>query len=286
MTQHTHPARGRVVAITGGARGIGRATADAFLREGALVAIGDVDTAAVEKTAAELAERTGGQVVGLPLDVTTRESFGAFLDATAQALGDLDVVVNNAGIMPTGLFAEEDEAMTDRIIDINLRGVINGSKLALEQFAGRPGHVVNVASLAGVSGYPGLATYCASKHAVVGFTEALHREVGPLGVGVTAVLPGVVRTELSAGNAVPDWMRPIAEVEPEDVADAIVEAVGTDRLRVVVPKALGATLKAMAVLPDRPRIWVERVAKFDTAFTKVDAATRDAYHRRVTGGDE
>lgn len=273
--------RGRMVAITGGARGIGRATGAAFLRAGARVALGDVDTALVEKTAAELAEATGGEVCGLPLDVTDRASFAAFLDAAADRLGPLNVLVNNAGIMPTGSFIDETDDMTDRMIAINLHGVLHGSKLAATRMRGRGGHIINVASLAGVSAFPGLATYCATKHAVVGFTETLHLELAAEGIGVTAVLPGVVHTELSAGHSAPKWVRPIAEVEPEDVAAAIVSAVGSRRTTVAVPRALGVMIKVAAGLPDRVRHRLSHVAHFDTAFTDVDPGVREAYHRRL-----
>lgn len=272
---------GRVVAITGGARGIGRATAAEFLRAGARVALGDIDAALVEKTAGELAEATGGVVCGLPLDVTDRASFAEFLDAAEDRFGPLDVLVNNAGIMPTGSFTDETDDMTDRMIAINLCGVLHGSKLAANRMAGCGGHIVNVASLAGVSAFPGLATYCATKHAVVGFSEALHLELADVGIGVTAVLPGVVHTELSAGHSTPKWIRPIAEVEPEDVAVTIVAAAGSQRTTVAVPRALGVMIKIAAGLPDRVRHRISHAAHFDTAFTRVDPAARESYHRRL-----
>lgn len=272
---------GRVVAITGGARGIGRASAAEFLRAGARVALGDIDGPLVEKTAAELAEATGGAVCGLPLDVTDRTSFASFLDAAEDRFGPLDVLVNNAGIMPTGSFTDETDDMTDRMIAINLCGVLHGSKLAANRMAGRGGHIVNIASLAGVSAFPGLATYCATKHAVVGFSEALHLELAEYGIGVTAVLPGVVHTELSAGHSTPKWIRPIAEVEPEDVAVTIVAAAGSQRTTVAVPRALGVMIKIAAGLPDRVRHRISHAAHFDTAFTHVDPAARETYHRRL-----
>lgn len=273
---------GKVVAITGGARGIGRATAEAFLAAGAKVAIGDLDAELVARTAAELGGSTGAPVVGLPLNVTDPASFTAFIDAAEAELGPLDVLVNNAGIMPTGLFAEEDPAMTDRILSINLGGVITGSRLVTERFVARgQGHLVNIASLAGVSGFPGLATYCASKHAVVGFTESLHRELKEHGVGVTAVLPGVVRTELSAGANTPAWMEAITTVDPEDVARAIVSAVGSGKPMVTVPKTLGVTLKGASLLPYRARGLAEKATGASSAFTKPDAAAREAYHQRL-----
>jgi len=269
---------GKVVAITGGGRGIGRATAAAFLAAGAKVAIGDLDSDVAAATAAEL----GGEIVGLPLNVTDPDSFAAFLDSAEDALGPIDVLVNNAGIMPTGLFADEDPTMTDRILDINLRGVITGSRLATTRFTRQGGgHLINIASLAGVSGFPGLATYCASKHAVVGFTQALHRELAEHGIGVTVVLPGVVRTELSAGANTPAWMEAITTVDPEDVADAIVAAIGSRRPLVTVPRRLGATLTASSLLPYRLQAKVERATGAATAYTQPDPQAREAYHQRL-----
>lgn len=273
---------GKVVAVTGGARGIGRSTAEAFLAQGAKVAIGDLDAELVAKTAAELDTRPGRKVIGLPLNVTDRASFAAFVSDAEAALGPLDVLVNNAGIMPTGLFADEDPAMTARILDININGVITGSRLATARFAARgSGHLINIASLAGMSGFPGLATYCASKHAVVGFTEALHRELAERGVGVTAVLPGVVRTELSAGANTPRWMQAITTVDPEDVAGAIVAAVGRNRPLVTVPRRLGTLLKAMSVLPYRAQRLAERITGADSVYTQADPAARAAYQQRL-----
>lgn len=272
---------GSVVAITGGARGIGRATGAAFLRAGARVALGDIDAALVEKTAAELGESTGGVVCGLPLDVTDRTSFSAFLDGAEDRLGPLGALVNNAGIMPTGSFIDEADDMTDRMVAINLCGVLHGSKIAANRMSGRGGHIVNVASLAGATAFPGLATYCATKHAVVGFSEALHLELAANGIGVTAILPGVVHTELSAGHGAPKWIRPISEVEPEDVASAIVAAVGSHRTRVAVPRTLGAMIKIISGLPDGLRHRISHAAHFDTAFTHVDPGVREAYHRRL-----
>lgn len=278
---------GKVVAITGGARGIGRATAEAFLDQGAKVAIGDVDVELAEKTAAELGAKPGAQIVGLPLNVTDRASFASFLDEAEQQLGSLDVVVNNAGIMPTGLLADEADSMTDRIIDINLRGVITGSKLAAARFTPRGnGSIVNIASLAGVTGYPGLATYCGTKHAVLGFTESLYGELYDTGVTVSAVLPGVVRTELSAGAKVPKWAESITTVDPEDVARAVVTAVTTGRPRVVVPKSAAGMLKSMSLMSTRAKYAVARALKFDVTFTQADPAVRAAYHRRISGGDQ
>src|SRR5213078_3596759 len=118
---------GTVVAITGGARGIGRATAAALIAQGAKVAIGDLDAALAAQSAQELGHRT----LGLPLDVTDPGSFHSFLDRVERDLGPLDVLINNAGIMPIGPFAEESHETARALVDINVHGVIVGSKLAL-----------------------------------------------------------------------------------------------------------------------------------------------------------
>src|SRR5438105_3118833 len=188
MAKTVRSLTGQVVAITGGARGIGRATAAALIAQGARGAIGDIDAPLAEKTASELALRSrppapDPPAIGLPLDVTDRESFAAFLDETERQLGPLDVLINNAGIMPVGPFEKETDACAERLVDINIHGVILGSKLAIERFKPRGrGHIVQLASIAGKGGFPGGATYCATKHAVVGLTEGLRAELRGTGI--------------------------------------------------------------------------------------------------------
>jgi NAD(P)-dependent dehydrogenase (short-subunit alcohol dehydrogenase family) len=161
MASEPRSLAGQVIAITGGARGIGRASATALIGQGAHVAIGDVDEPLAQRTASEL----GFGTVGLPLDVTDPASFEALLRGGETRLGPLDVLVNNAGIMPIGPFAQETDAIAQLMVDINLHGVIFGSKLALKRFLPRGrGHLVNIASSAGKVGFPGGATYCATKY--------------------------------------------------------------------------------------------------------------------------
>ena len=174
-----------------------------------------------------------------------------------------------------------------RIIDINLRGVVTGSRLAVRRFTGRgSGVIINIASLAGVTGFPGLATYCATKHAVLGFSEALAAEMRPHGVAVIVVLPGVVRTELSAGASLPNWMELIATVDPEDVADAMVAAVGSGKFRVTVPGRLGALLLVMSLMPTRLSRWADRVTGIDRAYVAPDPELRERYRRRIFGDSQ
>jgi NADP-dependent 3-hydroxy acid dehydrogenase YdfG len=266
---------GKVVAITGGARGIGRATAAALITHGARVAIGDIEASLADQTAQEL----GGGTIGLPLDVTNRASFETFLEQVEQRMGPLDVLINNAGIMPVGPFVDESDATAKRLVDINLHGVIYGSKLALERFLPRGrGHLVNIASTAGKAGFPGGATYCATKHAVVGLSEAIRAEVRSTDINVSIVMPVGVNTELYSGLPA---ARGIKTAEPADVAGAIVEALQTGRVDVFVPKAVGPLLRSMNLIPRSVAEFITRVLKADQVLTSPDHVGRAAYERRM-----
>jgi NAD(P)-dependent dehydrogenase (short-subunit alcohol dehydrogenase family) len=267
---------GSVVAITGGARGIGRATAAALIAQGARVAIGDIDAALAEQTADELR----GGTIGLALDVTDRASFAAFLDQVEDRLGPLDVLINNAGIMPIGPFVEESDATAERMIDINLVGVIYGSKLALERFVPRRrGHLVQIASAAGKMGFAGGVTYCATKHAVVGLSEGLRAELRDTGVQISVVMPVVVNTEL--GSGLPET-RGFKAVQPEDVAGEIVEALQTGRFEVYVPRSLNGMVRFGALMPRRTLDAIGRLLKGDQVLTHPDHVARAAYEARMS----
>jgi NAD(P)-dependent dehydrogenase (short-subunit alcohol dehydrogenase family) len=274
MAKQRQALSGKVVAITGGARGIGKATAAALVRKGCRVAIGDLDLPLAERTAAEL----GGGTIAVALDVTDRASFAAFLDEAERQLGPLDVLVNNAGIMPVTPFAEESTESIRRQVDINLHGVIAGSQMAIGRMRPRgSGHIVNIASQAGKGGVPGIATYSATKHAVVGLSEAIRAELRGTGVEVSCVMPTVVNTELTAGVG----QRLIKAVEPGDVADQIVDALEAPRFDVWVPRANGALFKLVALLPRGVREAIGRLMKIDKLMTEVDHAARHDYEDRA-----
>ncbi len=225
------------VAVTGGARGIGLATARAFARAGAWVVIGDVDAAAGEAAAADIG------ATARVLDVRSAASCREFVDAA----GDLDVFVNNAGVVHAGTFLSTPPELRELQLDVNLRGVVNGMAAALPGMVERGrGHVVNVASLAGRVPTPQAATYTASKFAVVGLTEAVRAELRGSGVRLTAVLPTFVRTEMIAGLS----LKGIPQVEASDVAGAIVRAVRRGGPpAVVVPRWLGMLPRLAAFVP-------------------------------------
>ena len=268
---------GQVAAITGAARGIGKATAQAFRREGMKVAIGDLDLELAQATATEL----GGDTIALPLNVTDRASVRAFLDATEQQLGPIDVLVNNAGIMQVGRpLWEEDDATAVRMIDINVHGVLFGIKEIVPRMLSRGrGHIVNVASSAGKGGFPGGGTYCGTKHFVVGASEALRGELKDTGIEVSCVMPVFVNTELVAGLG---ETRGVKKVEPEDVADEIVLALKHARFDVFVPRNVAYISKVMQLLPRSGREAVARGLKADRALAEVvDPNARARYELRA-----
>jgi NAD(P)-dependent dehydrogenase (short-subunit alcohol dehydrogenase family) len=269
--------RGKVIVITGGARGIGLATATALHKLGAKVAIGDVDEVTVKESGADL----GLDVYG-KLDVTDADSFAGFLDDVERQLGPIDVLINNAGIMPLGRIVDEADAVTRRILDINVYGVVLGSKLAARRMVPRGrGHIINVASLAGETYLAGAATYCASKHAVIGFTDAARIEYRRTGVKFSIVMPTFVNTELIAGTA---GAKGVKNAEPADIADAIVKLVAKPRPRVRVTKTAGAIIASQKFMPRSLSEGLNRILGGEHVFTDdVDVAKRQAYEARARG---
>lgn len=265
--------QGASVAITGAARGIGLATARAFLAEGARVFIGDLDADLAKSAADELG------CAGAGLDVRSRESWSEFL---AGIDAPLQILVNNAGIMPAGRYVDEADAVTDAIIDVNLNGVLRGCKLVLPGMLERgSGHIVNVASYLGEVPAAGLATYCASKHAVVGFSEALRDELAGTGLTVTTVLPSAVRTDLVSGVKLGGLL---PTVDPEDIAEAIVATCRNRTAIVAVPGWMRSYEAASALLPDkvlgaiRGRLTRQRVLR------TLDTGARADYDERIRRG--
>jgi NAD(P)-dependent dehydrogenase (short-subunit alcohol dehydrogenase family) len=275
MTKQLRPLNGKVVAITGGARGIGRATAAALLAQGARVAIGDLDAELTRHVAAEL----GAGVIGLPLDVTSRSSFSAFLDRTERELGVLDVLINNAGIAPLGEFAREPDAIAERVLEVNVAGTMRGCKLALERMLPRgAGQIVNVSSGLGRTPSPGIVTYSASKHAIVGLTESLRIELAGSGIELHLVLPNLTGTDMSDGVRA---LRGARIVAPEEVASAIVGALRSGRREVYVPRQLGWLIRLETILPQQLVEPLRGLLGANRMFTQVDALERAAYEARI-----
>ncbi|MGH3353084.1 MAG: SDR family oxidoreductase [Nocardioides sp.] len=270
----TRQIEGMSVIVTGGARGIGRATVERLARAGATVAVGDLDP----DLAAEATSAFGGRVVAAHLDVTDPASWRGFLDSVA-GLGPWDALVNNAGIMPLGSVLEEEDALTRAIFDVNVHGPINGIKAIAPAMVERGrGHIVNVASAVGRVPVPDAATYSASKFAVVGFSEALRMELAPSGVDVSLILPAVVQTELADGVPAAKGMKPVTA---DDVAAAIESVLITPRPETWVPSWAQTLTKVTQAMPRRFQDFVDRATNASQLLAGVDPAARAAYEERV-----
>lgn len=200
---------GRVALVTGAARGIGRAIAVALAKEGCDVVVSDVAKPQVEGTSyllgssedlaltANLIEDTGRRVLAEPADVTSAAQIDRLMRMIDEHLGGLDVVVANAAIIAAAPVETMDEGVWDRIFQVNVKGVFLTARAAIPMLARRGGgRIVNVASVAGKTGRAGLSAYCASKAAVISFTQALAEELGPKNVAVNALCPGYIRTAM------------------------------------------------------------------------------------------
>lgn len=200
-------------------------------------------------------------------------------DAAREGLGPFDVLINNAGIQHLGAFADKTDERRDRQLAVNLLGPMLGCRLAARRMAGRGGWIVNVGSEAGVRDFAGGATYCATKHAVVGQSDALRIELAPAGIGVTVVIPGVVNTDLAAAVK---SAGAIAPVPPRASAAAIADAVRRERPEVWVPGSVRRAYRALGLLPQPLARAVERRTGIDRVLLDVDSQARAAYEARIS----
>jgi len=274
MSRSTQSLAGRIIAVTGAGRGIGFATAREAVRRGATVVIGDVDGESAEMAAAELGQGAHPAQV----DVSDADSVTRFVKA-AEAVGPLDVLINNAGIMPIGEFLAIAPSSYRRAVEINVLGCVFGTHAALPaMLERRAGQIINVASTAGKAPVPGGATYCATKAAVVAFTETARVEFAGSGVAFTCVMPHFTNTELIVGTT---GTRGIPIVEPEDVARAICDAIERPRPDVYVPKMIGPVLGAQPLLGRTVRDAINRRLGAYRAFLDFDHGARSGYDDRI-----
>lgn len=207
----------KTVLITGASRGIGLATALAFRAAGARVAICARDPGRLAQAAEQLGDAEA--VLAQAADVRVPEQMAKLVDAATGRFGHIDVLVNNAGILRVGPFSHSSFQDIDTVIDVNLKGVLYATRLVLPLMLVRGvGVIINVASGAGLTGFPDVASYCASKFGVVGFSESLAQEVGSRGVRVHAVCPGRVATDMQV-----QYSGARDGVAPERVAERILQ---------------------------------------------------------------
>lgn len=227
---------GKVVLVTGGGGGIGAGIAEAFVEKGAKVAVTDISRDFAEAEAA----RIGGGTIALAHDVVSRQSWAEVKQAVETALGPVDVLCNNAGIaLPFQPLENVSEDLFDRVMAINVKGVFLGCQAFMADMKARgAGHIVNTSSVNGYMPFGSFTSYCASKFAVAGFSEALLQELAPAGVGVSILYPGLTRSRMSLGQVpdLPDDRRAALEAQMMDplwLGRAVVRAVEDNRLHII-----------------------------------------------------
>jgi len=250
--------RGAVAVVTGASAGIGESTALLLARQGAHVVLAARRLERLQALAERIASR-GGQALPVRCDVSVPADLDELAARTEEAFDRCDILVNNAGIPGGGPFRERTPDEIERVVRVNVLGVMLGTHAFLPMLIRqRRGHIVNVASLAGRFATPGSSVYGATKHAVVAFSESLYYELKPLGVLVTTVNPGFTRTE---GFPQDDIPRPLV-MRREHVAEAILDVVRRGRApEVSVPRALGAAQVFRVLTPPLYRWGVDRVTK-------------------------
>lgn len=195
---------GKVVVITGASSGLGEATARLLSAQGARVALGARRVERLQALAGELSGR-GGQAIAVATDVINRDQVKGLVEAAVRAFGRIDVMINNAGIMPQAPLERLKVDEWDQMIDVNIKGVLYGIAAALPHMQRqKAGHIINVSSVAGHKVGPGFAVYSATKHAVRALSEGLRQEVKPYNIRTTVISPGAVATELPESVAEPD----------------------------------------------------------------------------------
>ena len=282
----------RIAVITGAASGIGRALAGALVTRGDMVVVADVDGDGAERAAAELARRRPGAATPAVVDVRDAAAVQALVDRTRERYGRLDVMVNNAGIGIGGDASELLLAHWDRIIDVNLRGVVHGVHAAYPVMVGQgSGHIVNTASLAGLLPSPGVTPYAMTKHAVVGLSLSLRLEAAAHGIRVTAVCPGVVDTPILDKGGPDDLPKPALSghareffrhvqprfYSPDRLAQDIVRGIDRNAALVIAPTSARVAWYLWRYAPlVVNRITARQLAWARAAFPAQSAAQPDA----------
>jgi short-subunit dehydrogenase len=266
-----------VAVVTGGARGIGRTIAHDLYIRGYRVVIGDLDLAATERTAAEI----GSTVSAVRLDVTDGALVRELVRSIETDIGPIDVWVNNAGVMPTGPFTQQTSATVDAIVDVDFRAVVDLTAVVLPRMMKRRrGHIVNIASATGIKPLAGLAVYSGSKAAVIGYSDALRRELRGTGVHVSVIMPNLANTAMGAGITAPPGF---GAVSAELVSRAAMRAIKRRSFASYVPGYLGPVLRMSRLLPTGAQDWLDDRVGTDRIGLGGDPEARAEYERGIGG---
>lgn len=226
---------GKVALVTGSTRSIGKAVALRFAAEGARVVVTGRDEQTAKRVAERMAEETGADVLGLPLDVSQDESVACVLKDIESHFGSVDILVNNAGITQDTLLLRMGDDEWDQVMNVNLKGAFRCSKGVLRgMMKKRWGRIINVSSIVGLIGNPGQTNYASSKAALIGFTKSLAREIASRGITVNAIAPGFIESDMT--DALTESQRdalwekiPVGRPgKPEDIAAAAAFLAGDD----------------------------------------------------------
>ena len=265
------PFKDRVAVVTGGAGGIGSALARAFAARGAKIVLADLDAANLAVVAKHL-EAGGAQVLGVATDVTKAESVEALAEATLRRFGAAHIVCNNAGIATFGPIATSTRKDWEFTMNVNFWGVVNGVQSFVPRLIAQRqgGHVVNTASMAGLTGMSWLGVYCASKFAVVGLTESLQRELRPHEIGVSVLCPMIVQTNINENSL---------RMRPEDLRNP--DGVNLPQTGGAAPPMVGGT-----VLPEELARRVVRAIERKDLYILTHPEQREILKRRAQRIDD
>jgi short-subunit dehydrogenase len=275
MSNHASFA-GKTAIVTGATGGVGSALAKKLAEDERMnVAMADLDQERLDQVAAGI----NGETLPKALDVSDRNAYTAYIDEVEEKYGPLDYLCNVAAIMPINDFDAEDDALTHKIIAVNLEAVVHSTKEAARRMKSRgSGHIINVASGAGWLAGGGVATYVGTKFGVVGYSESVDLELKGSGVHISVVAPAVIKSEMSAGLK---DVRGVRAVEPWEVADAIIGVMRKPKFATFVPRAIGAMSLGFSAVPYRLRHFLMSLSKTDKLLLDADRSARKQYEERV-----
>jgi short-subunit dehydrogenase len=278
MAKRTRVLAGKTAIVTGASGGVGSALSKHLARLGVKVGMADLDQEKLDAVASE----AGGETLAMAVDLSDLDAYTSFIDEVENQLGPIDFLCNVAAIMPISAFDTENPAVTAKILEVNLHAVVHSTQEAARRMKPRgDGHIVNVVSGAGWLAGGGVATYCASKFGVLGYTESVRMETRGTGVEVSVVAPAIIKTEMSTGLK---DVRGVRAVEPSEVADAIVNLLqNPGKFAVFVPGSIGAMCLTFSAFPYRIRHFLTRISRTDLLLLQADMSKRSEYESRVTG---